>query len=94
MAGNTTTEINRLNKAVNDFSEQMKGILNYHAAVGKRGWDDEPAYVFLELIDKKITEINILEELKSVEKMEKARRLAVDLANLSMFLYESLKEEK
>lgn len=96
MSTSITTEINRLNSAVNEFKEEMKEVLSENAAEGKRGWDQAtPKDLFRHIEDKmkelKIWHINCQED-PSPEAYEQAVRVSVDLANLSMMYRIALKE--
>lgn len=81
----TVTEINRLNKAVNEFQEEMKTVLAEKAARGKTGWDTMSSDSLFSLLKRKIN----MEGTTTIELMQKE---SIDIANLAMFYRIALQE--
>lgn len=93
---NNTTEINRLNSAVNEFAGEMKEVLSENVITGKRGWDEAmPADLFRHIQDK-MRELTVWHttflDSPTPEGYEEIARRSIDLANLSMMYRRSLKE--
>lgn len=95
----TVTEINRLNKEVNKFQEEMKTTLAIKAAKGKSGWDTLSSLELYKLIMAKAQEITVV-QYESTQKVDRGEgvpfeekmQLPVDMANLSMFYRIALEE--
>lgn len=93
------TEINKLNKAVNSFQEEMKSTLALKTAQGKTGWNEFDSGKILNLILDKYEEMkNVQYESQQrkdegiVFKDEYKLQLSIDMANLSMFYRIALQE--
>jgi hypothetical protein len=77
----TVFEINNLNKAVNDFSEEMKARLAEQAARGKRGWDTDDVQTLTTLLVSKFNEGKTRDS-----------NWLLDIANYSMFVHKAIEE--
>lgn len=73
-------EINELNAAVNEFTDELKERLAEKAAEGKRGWDGKGTPQLLAELGKK-TAIADLSD-------------ALDIAALAMFIHKAMKEDR
>lgn len=69
----TQDEIDRLNRAVDDFAAEMKARLREQALKGYRGWDDPENYQ--RILDRLVRQTPTLEGEE------------VDTANLAMILW-------
>lgn len=78
----TVTEINNLNSAVNEFTEQMKDKLATTAAKGRRGWDTVDIGALREGLQEQF------EKLKHIPDGHNAslRESMIDIANFAMFI--------
>lgn len=84
---NTTHEINKLGKAVNDFSIKMKEELSIQAAKGRRGWDADSAD---DLFDSFKAISN--HHFSTVSSKENRMSELVKIANYAMMVHKALEE--
>lgn len=83
----TVTEINKLNNAVNDFSEKMKDRLTEKAAKGYRNWDVNSKESLYEGLMEKF------EKIKRCSIPEDEAKCLIDIANFAMFINKAITEK-
>lgn len=76
-------EIDRLNKTVDEFAEEMKARLRQKHKEGFRGWGD--SYMALNL-DKRL--------IQKATKLVREKKDIIDIANLAMMLWNLARKDK